>query len=180
MGTDLVVRVDTSHVNRLYTGIVGLLMVMAMAALAGGVVAAATTGVAGWGFTYMIIAIGALVQALLHTYHWGVRVGAGVVLAMNAGGLSLTVPPTGTLTLPWSAVGSLGVHRVFFRRWVVLRPAAGVTLETPGVALTGRPRLWKWATRRGLYLTLGDTDSDVATVTAAANYFSAHRVAVQP
>ncbi len=100
-----------------------------------------------------------------------------MVMAVDT--LTVTVPAAGTIVLPWWAVGGVTVRRWPLRKVLFVRPAPDVTPTTAGVLISGQPKLWRTASRQGLTVELGITDSDAATIAAATAWLSAGRVVVQ-
>lgn len=174
--SQLVVQVDRRRVNRRF----GLIMTMngvVLVCVLAVVVLISRLHDTGVGMApFVIVIAGQVFQMTFFAWIWGVQVGVGVGMVVSAGGISVPVPPYGSVGLSWEAIGQIQVRG----RHLVIRPVAGLGPQSYGVDAATDQRLWRRLHKRGALVPTTLVDTPVADMASAIQQLSGGRVAVQP
>lgn len=125
---------------------------------------------------FMITIAGQVFQMTYFAWIWGVQVGVGVGMVVSSSGISVPVPPYGSVGLAWEAVGQVQARG----RHLVIRPVAGLGPGSYGVDAAADPKLWRRLHKRGALVPTTLVDKNAAEMTNAIWQLSGGRVPVQP
>lgn len=171
----LVVRVDRSRVNRRFGLLTAINVAVLLGVLALMYVSVNLVESASATIPFAIVILGQVFTMAQLAWIWGVQIGVGIGMVVSAEGVSVPVPPYGTIGLPWAAVAGVrrrGPH-------LVINAVREVGPGSPGVSAPPDRRLWRRLHRRGALVPLKLVDTDLQTMSDALWALSGGQVAVQ-
>lgn len=175
--SQLVVQVDHGRVNRRFGLITALNTVVLLGVLAGIMLIAGLEDTGALALApLVVILLGHVFQMAFIAWIWRVQIGASPAMVISSSGISVPVPPYGSVSLAWEVIGQIDGRR----QHLAIRPLAGVGPESHGVEAAIDRRLWRRLHRRGALVPIKYVDTGLAEMMSAIRELSTGRLATPP